>query len=171
VWHCICGNPYIWPLESVVLFPVETCWECHYYLLYFVVSGCFIAFWFHYLCSRAPMYRCLFSLLCLITMPLRKANKYSCGLVEWKKNDFCWVWSLIIFSIQRSQPDVYPKKTVHPSTLGGARGTCPSRRGSGGLIPPSWWVQGPAVPQRGFRGSTPEAKNRWKFALCKSSNF
>ncbi len=56
------------------------------------------------------------------------------------------------------QPDVYPRKFVHPSTWGGAGGDLSPLRGFGGLIPPGWRVLG-------LGGSAPEAKNRCKISL------
>jgi hypothetical protein len=56
----------------------------------------------------------------------------------------CWLWSLIIFLIQRSllsavfiPHEVFtPQKYVHSSTWGSAEGGTPSA-GSGGAIPPA----------------------------------
>ena len=59
------------------------------------------------------------------------------GMLEKSNALYCWMWSMIV---QRSlfQPDVYPRKFVHPSRRGGVRG---------------------------LGGSAPEAKNRCKIAL------
>jgi hypothetical protein len=78
----------------------------------------------------------------------------------------CWLWSLIIFLIQRSllsavfiPHEVFtPQKYVHSSTRGSAEGGYPLCGVRGGY-PPGWGVWGQAGPQRGFGGSeAPEAK-------------
>jgi hypothetical protein len=77
-----------------------------------------------------------------------------------------WLWSLIIFLIQRSllsamfiPHEVFtPQKYVHSSTWGSAEGGYPLC-GVRGVHPPSWGVWGQAGPQRGFGGSVP----RWGF--------
>jgi hypothetical protein len=59
----------------------------------------------------------------------------------------CWLWSLIIFLIQRSllstmfiPHEVFtPQKYVHSSTWGSAEGGVPPLRGLGGLSP---WLGG-----------------------------
>jgi hypothetical protein len=72
----------------------------------------------------------------------------------------CWLWSLIIFLIQRSflsavfiPHEVFtPQKYVHSSTRGSAEGGYPlcGVRGAG--------VWGQAGPQWGFGGEAPEEK-------------
>jgi hypothetical protein len=77
----------------------------------------------------------------------------------------CWLWSLIIFLIQRSllsavfiPHEVFtPQKYVHSSTRGSAEGGYPLC-GVRGVHPPGWGVWGQAGPQRGFGGEAPEAK-------------
>jgi hypothetical protein len=79
---------------------------------------------------------------------------------------FCWLWSLIIFLMQRSllsavfiPHEVFtPQKYVHSSTRGSAEGGYPLCGVQGGY-PPGWGVWGQAGPQRGFGGSVP----RWGF--------
>jgi len=74
----------------------------------------------------------------------------------------CWLWSLIIFLIQRSflsamfiPHEVFtPQKYVHSSTRGSAEGGYPLYGVRGGY-PPGW---GQAGPQRGFGGEAPEEK-------------
>jgi hypothetical protein len=77
----------------------------------------------------------------------------------------CWLWSLIIFLIQRSLLSVVfiphevftPQKYVHSSTRGSAEGGYPLC-GVRGVHPPGWGVWGQAGPQRGFGGEAPEEK-------------
>jgi hypothetical protein len=77
----------------------------------------------------------------------------------------CWLWSLIIFLIQRSllsavfiPHEVFtPHKYVHSSTWGSAEGGYPLC-GVWGGYPPSWGVWGQVGPQRGFGGEAPEEK-------------
>jgi hypothetical protein len=77
----------------------------------------------------------------------------------------CWLWSLIIFLIQRSllsamfiPHEVFtPKKYVHSSTQGSAEGGYPLC-GVWGGYPLGWGVWGQAGPQWGFGGEAPEAK-------------
>lgn len=78
----------------------------------------------------------------------------------------CCVWSMIV---HRSlfQLDVYPRKFVHPSTRGGARGTCPPRGGPGGPISPGWGVWGPAVAGGGSGAAPLKLKTDVKLP-CKS---
>ena len=79
--------------------------------------------------------------------------------------EFCWLWSLIIFLMQRSllsavsiPHEVFtPQKYVHSSTRGSAEGgypLCEVRR----AYLPGWGVWGQAGPQQGFRGEAPEVK-------------
>ena len=78
----------------------------------------------------------------------------------------CWLWSLIIFLMQRSfllavfiPHEVFtPQKYVHSSTRGSEKGGYPLCR-VWEVHPPDWGVWGQAGPQRGFRGSIP----RWGF--------
>jgi hypothetical protein len=75
----------------------------------------------------------------------------------------CWLWSLIIFLIQRSllsavfiPHEVFtPQKYVHSSTWGSAEGGYPLCRVRGGY-PPSWGVWGLPAGVRGR--ASPEAK-------------
>jgi hypothetical protein len=68
----------------------------------------------------------------------------------------CWLWSLIIFLIQRSflsavfiPHEVFtPQKYVHSSTQGSAEGDTPSA-GSGGAIPPAGGSGGKRAPSGG----------------------
>jgi hypothetical protein len=77
----------------------------------------------------------------------------------------CWLWSLIIFLIQRSffQPCLYPMKYLHPRSMytlprgGVQRGGTPSA-GSGGAIPLAGGSGGKRAPRWGFRGEAPEGK-------------
>jgi hypothetical protein len=63
----------------------------------------------------------------------------------------CWLWSLIMFLIQRSllsamfipHEDFTPQKYVHSSTWGSAEGGYPLC-GVRGAYPPSWGVRGKA---------------------------
>jgi hypothetical protein len=74
----------------------------------------------------------------------------------------CWLWSLIIFLIQRSllsavfiPHEVFtPQKYVHSSTRGSAEGGYPLCGVRGGY-PPGWGVWG----QAGVRGRSPRRKN------------
>jgi hypothetical protein len=67
----------------------------------------------------------------------------------------CWLWSLIIFLIQRSllsvvfipHEDFTPQKYVHSST-----------RGSAGWVTPSAGSRGAIPPTGGFGGEAPEGK-------------
>jgi hypothetical protein len=78
----------------------------------------------------------------------------------------CWLWSLIIFLIERSllsavfiPHEVFtPQKYVHSSTQGSAEGGYPLCGVQGGY-PPRCGVWGQLGPQRGFGGSVP----RWGF--------
>jgi hypothetical protein len=73
----------------------------------------------------------------------------------------CWLWSLIIFLIQRPlllavfiPHEVFtPHKYVHSSTRGNVEGGYPSV-GFGGAIPPAGGFGG----KRGFGGEAPEVK-------------
>ena len=73
-----------------------------------------------------------------------------------------WLWSLIIFLIQRSLlPAMFiphevftPQKYVHSSTRGSAEGGYPLC----GVHPPDWGVWGQAGPQQGFGGEALEGK-------------
>ena len=98
--------------------------------------------------------------------------------MEWIADLLCWLWSLIIFLIQRSLLSVMfiphevftPQKYVHFSTQGSAEGGYPlyGVQGSAeggyplygvrGGYPLSWGVWGQASPQWGFRGEAPEGK-------------
>ena len=59
----------------------------------------------------------------------------------------CCAWSMIV---QRSlfQPDVYPRKFVHPSTRGGCGGDLSPSRGSGGADPPRLGGLGASGPPK-----------------------
>jgi hypothetical protein len=87
----------------------------------------------------------------------------------------CWLWSLIIFLIQRSllsavfiPHEVFtPQKYVHSSTRGSAEGGYPLCGVRGGY-PPGWGVWGQAGPQRGFGGRGSGAKPPKQKLPCKS---
>jgi hypothetical protein len=78
---------------------------------------------------------------------------------------YCWLWSLIIFLIQRSllsavfiPHEVFtPQKYVHSSTRGSAEGGYPLC-GVGGAIPPAGGSGGKRAPT-GVRGRSPRSKN------------
>jgi hypothetical protein len=91
-----------------------------------------------------------------------------CQGIFWKSHHFpvsCWLWSLIIFPIQRSllsavfiPHEVFtPQKYVHSSTQGSAEGGYPLCGVRGGY-PPDWGLWGQAGPQRGFGGEALEEK-------------
>jgi hypothetical protein len=90
---------------------------------------------------------------------------YTKGLLR-NKESFCWLWSLIIFLIQRSllsavfiPHEVFtPQKYVHSSTRGSAEGGYPLCGVRGGY-PPGWGVWGQSGPPVGVRGRSPRSKN------------
>ncbi len=61
----------------------------------------------------------------------RKWSNGGVAIISLQVRD-CWVWSLIIFCIQRFHPDVYPGRLYTPPRWGDLS----PPRGSGGLIPP-----------------------------------
>ena len=77
------------------------------------------------------------------------------------------MWRLIIFCIQRFQPDVYPRKTVHPSTRGGEGGTCPPCEDRGGKSPSVGGSEGQRSPDEGLGAVPPKLKIDIKLP-CKS---
>ena len=87
------------------------------------------------------------------------------GDISEAESENCWLWSLIIFLIQRSlisavfiPHEVFTtQKYVHSSTRGSADGGYPLC-GVRGAYPPCWGVWGQAGPQQGFMGEAPEAK-------------
>jgi hypothetical protein len=88
-----------------------------------------------------------------------------CTFVGWNLLTACWLWSLIIFLIQRSllsavfiPHEVFtPQKYVHSSTRGSAEGGYPLCRVRGGY-PPRGGL-GASGPPAGVRGQSPRRKN------------
>jgi hypothetical protein len=86
----------------------------------------------------------------------------------------CWLWSLIIFLIQRSlfsvvfisHEDFTPRKNVHSFVWGSAGGVIPPV-GSGGVHPPGWGVQGQVGPLWVLGESIPpDRESGGKWAPC-----
>jgi hypothetical protein len=81
-----------------------------------------------------------------------------------RSSEDCWLWSLIIFLIQRSllsavfiPHEVFtPQKYVHSSTRGSAEGGYPLCEDLGASGPPTGFMG--SVPRWGFGGEAPEEK-------------
>jgi hypothetical protein len=99
--------------------------------------------------------------------PLREENKDSLLIFQ-----NCWLWSLIIFLMQRSllsavfiPHEVFtPQKYVHSSTRGSAEGGYPLC-GVRGVHPPGWGVWGQAGPSGGSGAKPPKQKLPYKSIL------
>jgi hypothetical protein len=128
------------------------CIDLHFLFIlwrhYFVLMGAF--------CSSSYLLSIVYHLGHLLSIPDQHLH---CSRFFYF---ICWLWSLIIFLMQRSllsavsiPHEVFtPQKYVHSSTRGSAEGGYPLC-GVRGVHPPGWGVWG----QAGVRGRSPRSKN------------